>query len=451
MIRSTTSPAPKDWTVLYYLAGNNNIADDMIKKMARLEQVGSTEQMDVVVQMGQPESGPFPGTTRFHVEKNPNPVRVRPEPVPPIPLKEAPSKRKEPLPQIYSKPVMNLGPMDMSQPSALQDFIEWGMKSYPAKHYFVVLMDHGYGFVGTIDDAVTHRSMSFPELSRTLSNVSEKTGKKLDVVGFDSCLIAQAEIADELAGTASYMVASEEVEYPLGWPEGNVMGALAKRLEKGSVSARQAARLAVKETAKDPAIKTMSAVDLSRLKPLHRALDRLAEALMKSELPKETLVKIVQETHNYCTVIPDETLCTDYRDLYDFARKLLSSPEVSDPAVRRAAFAVTSAVRLAVVAEAHPNEEAEGSHGLSIYLPTRGLLTNYDKSLTKNPHEHDSEALREGMTDRASLPEFRLWGRVYGDGRQKETNTVVNPKAIYKELKFAQSTLWDEFLEKLGG
>lgn len=406
--------AKKKWTVLYYFAGNNNISGDMLTKMSRLERFGSDENVNVLTQVGQPENSPYPGVTRFLVEKNldpgpePVPLRSRKRPVVYGPSLEGSIRT---VPTLVSPPVEKLGPVNMAEPEALADFVSWGMKTYPAEHYMVVLMDHGYGFLGTIQDDKSGKLMSTPEVGAALASAEKKTGHKADVVGFDSCLMQQAEVAHQLGDSTEYIVGSEEVEYPFGFPEGRIVGRLEEELKKGEVEPDRMARLMVEEGANDSSMKTISAVDLKEMKALEQSVDGLAGVLMNSSASKETLRKVITSTQAYCSVFPEDKLCTNYRDLYDFCQKLIQSPDIKDPKVMEAALATADVIQKAVIAQKQPGEGIENSHGLSIYLPADGILESYE---------------------------------------EKSNRLSAKPKEAYLDLSFSQKTRWDEFLQWVG-
>jgi hypothetical protein len=410
---------PKKWTILYYLCGNNNIARDMIVKAGRLEQTGSTERMDIVIQTGQPAESPYPGATRFHLQKAPQGNWDEPDYGNEDPYRVYGERKSkdEPYQKLFSKPVESLGPVDMSDSKVLQDFITWGMKNYPAERYMVVLMDHGYGFMGTLQDDSSNRVMSLPEVEKALKGAQARTGKKIDVLGLDSCLMQQAEAAYQLKDAAKYLVASEEVEYPFGWPEGNIAANLDTALKLGPVTPRKAAEIVVQSAAKDSdEIKTLSAIKLRNMEYVKVAMDALARALIATDVPKETARRIIEETHNYCTVLPDDKLCTNYRDVYDFAERLLKAPDMSDRDVKKAAVAVIDALSDAVVAETHKGEGKEGSHGLAAYLPSTGFLPEY-----------------EGFIPEDKGPKVKF----------------PPPSQRYADLSFARSSMWDELIKSL--
>ncbi len=109
----------------------------------------------------------------------------------------------------------------MAVSSTFQDFVTWGVNSYPADHYMLVLWDHGGGSVyGVCNDelypyatGLQNDTLTLTEIDAALANA----GITFDVIGFDTCLMATYETAAKLAPYADYLVASEEVEPGSGW------------------------------------------------------------------------------------------------------------------------------------------------------------------------------------------------------------------------------------------
>ena len=120
----------------------------------------------------------------------------------------------------------NVGKKAMTDAGTLTDFINWGVKNYPANRYFLVLWDHGggsltgYGY----DELYPNGSMSVDKIASAI----KATGVKFDIIGFDACLMQNAETAYALTPYADYMIASEETEPGTGWAYTNWMNALVK-------------------------------------------------------------------------------------------------------------------------------------------------------------------------------------------------------------------------------
>ena len=108
----------------------------------------------------------------------------------------------------------------LSDPKTLTTFINYAATIYPSDKYALVLWDHGGGPVwgyGVDELAKKEKNCLFvPELNAALAN-SALAQKKAEFIGFDACLMATVETAQQLQQYARYMVASEEMEPAFGW------------------------------------------------------------------------------------------------------------------------------------------------------------------------------------------------------------------------------------------
>jgi len=161
------------------------------------------------------------------------------------------------------------GSVAMSEHTTLAKFINLCQYHFPAKHYALILMDHGLGWKGVcFDDRHgngdgMHIENLAKALDPTRSPAKEiegvpdsmpaptKSGKikpnaknelalpvKIDVIFFAACLMSQVEVAYELAPYANYMVASED----LMWPQSTILPDwLELLLENPSMSSRELA------------------------------------------------------------------------------------------------------------------------------------------------------------------------------------------------------------------
>lgn len=113
-----------------------------------------------------------------------------------------------------------LGQADMGRELTFQNFMEWGLKSYPADHYGVVLWDHGGAMGGCCyDDNYDDDSLYNSEVHNALGRAFKSVGRteKLDWIGYDCCLMSVQDIADFNSDYFDYMVASQELEPGEGW------------------------------------------------------------------------------------------------------------------------------------------------------------------------------------------------------------------------------------------
>jgi hypothetical protein len=179
--------------------------------------------------------------------------------------------------------VSDLGEIDTADPASLADFIRWGVKTYPAAHYMLVLWDHGGGWQGfgvdeTLPSSANSDMMGLLKIQAGVSNGLQQAGlSKFDIIGFDACLMASLEVAETLKPYSNYLLASEETEPGHGWDYTALTGAAsldAVALSKKILDGYQA--IANTPQWDDGASITLSLIDLTKLASIETALSRLS-------------------------------------------------------------------------------------------------------------------------------------------------------------------------------
>lgn len=332
---ATSGVDKKTWTVLYYGAGDNDLDKFITQDVAHMEQVGTDSGTNLVVQLDQLNKG----ATRRLIQKDTVPNDAIDSPV-----------------------LENLGPVNMSDPANLQNFLEWGIKKYPAEHYMLLIADHGKGWKGCIQDDSHKGWMEVPQLQQALAGARKSTGVKLDMVGFDACLMASTEVAYQLRNEANYLVASQEVEGQKGWPYQLVLDPSAltslsmnTAIHSADVSPEKLATYLVGRTSSADSIHTMSAIDLSKMDGVAQAAKDLAGAVTSSNLDRRDL-----------RLMRDNVLkFADFNDAGDFSAQLRDKTSASQPGISQKAESLRSALDAAVIAEQHSPKYPQAT-GLSM-------------------------------------------------------------------------------------
>lgn len=189
----------KEWAFLIFLNGHNNLSEYGDININQLETVGSTNEIDVIVQWAKTGNDK---TYRLKVEKDNDEKKVT------SPIIEA-------LPRV-----------DMGDYKNMIDFIRWAHEHYPAKHYFISYWNHGSGWYedrkeptrGISYDDYSGNHITTPQMAITMREATKIIGHKVDIVGADACLMAMAEVGGEMQDSVDYFIASEDLEPALGWP-----------------------------------------------------------------------------------------------------------------------------------------------------------------------------------------------------------------------------------------
>lgn len=107
---------------------------------------------------------------------------------------------------------------NMGESESLSNFITLCMENYDTDLYSLILWDHGAGPVlGYGVDENYGDILTLTEMKDSLENSVGKTGKKLEWIGFDACLMSSMELCDAFEPYANYMIASQETEPGWGW------------------------------------------------------------------------------------------------------------------------------------------------------------------------------------------------------------------------------------------
>lgn len=256
----------------------------------------------------------------------------------------------------------DLGQLDMGAPETLSDFIRFALEQFPAKRYGLVLWDHGGGATGGVCyDERTGNSLN----AETLSSALEASGVWLDFIGFDACLMATFEMANHMKPYADYMIASEELEPGCGWAYDQWLAELAAHPSMMTPQLCQRVVDSFIETAleEDPSdYVTLSAIDLSAIDALSKAVDSFGEAL-SAELEGGNFARLSRARAGMRSFGDFADAASDMVDLAAVARGYADiAPEESE--------ALLSSIQNAVY-YARNSANIGDACGLSILLPDK--------------------------------------------------------------------------------
>ena len=134
---------------------------------------------------------------------------------------------------------------NMGDAQTLSDFLSFANTNYPADKVAVTFWNHGGGSVSgaAFDELHGLDSLDLGEMYQAFDAVwsADTANPALELVGFDTCLMATVDVAAVFQNFAKYLVASEEVEPGNGWLYSGWLGELAKN------SAMDGAALAPKD------------------------------------------------------------------------------------------------------------------------------------------------------------------------------------------------------------
>ena len=384
----------RKWTVAVWIAGDNDLQSFGTTDLEEMKKVGSSADVAIVAQfdrMGDEQ------TRRYLLHADTS---------------------------IDQDMVDELGETDTGDPAVAIDFFTWALTEFPSEKVLAVIWNHGSGidetdiyarattrglriersrepterdviprarirevassghrralFATTVDEAVNSRAIAYDdtsrdfldnaELKRVLTEVVAKTGRPIDVLGFDACLMNLVEVAYQLRGTVDHIVGSEEVEPGDGWPYDAVIGGLAASPELAPKDAAAGLVQNYMDSYRGDESVTQSAVDVSRVAGVAEATSELAAKCMP-------LLEAGGEFGEFSRAVKNAQRfrMKDFADLGDLSRLLGESAAPAQ--VKSAAAGVTTSLFGSspfVLANGQKGVGVDRATGTAVYFPLVG-------------------------------------------------------------------------------
>ena len=337
-----------NWTFLVFINADNNLDSAGVDDLDEMEVAGSTSKVNIVVQMDR-WHGP---AKRYYVRKGKSDI------------------------------VEDLGEVDMGDWQQLVKFAKWGIENYPARHYAVVVWNHGSGWNkhksdlfgrGISYDDTDGGHITTAELEQASAAINQAIGQKMDILGFDACLMNMFEVAYQVRNEAAYIVGSEETEPGDGWPYDRICKALIK---KPNMNAKDVSKMIVKEYKKSYGLRgtTQSAIAGAAMDELRKRTDAFVDACSAaSKADVDAAIGAALED-------VQRFYYSSYIDFFHFLE--LFADNVSDSACKAAAKNVMKYEKVSVAANGVsgiPFMKMKAK-GISIYFPSKyGYYSSYDK------------------------------------------------------------------------
>ncbi len=407
MSYSFQSAAQAKWTVMVYMAANNDLDIFAIENIKQMMRIGSNEQLNLIIFLAQEHHASRENYAKIiKIEKDH---------------------------QLLIKTINNSKLADSGDPKTLIQFCNNTIAQFPADHYALIFWNHGTGPLdpstgrtltvseifefdyslpesplylplfsnfeivdkksiqkGVCFDEATGNFLKERDLDFALKMICKQglNNNKLDLIGFDTCLMAMVEVMYIAKNYAHLMVASQEVERGTGW---NYKKALSL-FETKAPTPLEFAKHIVNAYAKTYHFAndyTLSCLDLSVAQKLESNIKELAFLLHKglSNNP-ETVAQLLRKSrYSHHCIHFDEP---DYIDLDNFLRNLLrnvahvallNSPENSS-FKKRISEVLAEGLELikTMVVANKVGSLFDKAKGVSIYFPEHVLHKSYKKS-----------------------------------------------------------------------
>lgn len=293
---------------------------------------------------------------------------------------------------------------NMGDGQTLKDFLIFGRDNFPARRTAVVFWNHGGGSVAgaSFDELYGMDSLSLAEMYQAFAEVfgENSANRPLDIVGFDTCLMATIDTAYVFSDIAKYLVASQELEPGNGWLYSGWIGELAKTPDMEPL---QLARIicdtyeqGCREVGTEDYI-TLSVTDLSKVSNLIAAYDDFGKEALAYAAKNPTfftqLSKIANSVENY----GGNTREQGYSNMTDLGSLALKAQEM----LPETSGAVMAALADCVVYKINGKYRPE-SEGLSCYYSYNGDIEDFIQYAGVGPSDSFKYLYAYGLTGELS-------------------------------------------------
>lgn len=392
----------RKWTVMIYMAGDNDLDSNGIKDLKEMKRVGSTDDVAIIAQFDR--SGQSRHTKRYFIRN----------------FDETDLLRKD--------VVEDLGETNSGSKAEFVKFIEWGTSEFESEKVLLIIWGHGTG----VDDTniyVTNRRLSNPtprrrgifrptsapsaarqlaetfkvdsSSDRLLSGFAENTyaiiatddeaedfldnvelkqalnaaGRTIDVLGMDACLMSMAEICYQVRQNVGITVASQMQTEQEGWPYERFLRQL---VNDPDMSPEDLASILVTEFVDfyqdhEDVSAALAACRTDRAPNLAEGVDKLAGALIP-RLSNDAILNAVIASRRM--VWADEIIETvDLKDLCGLLNR-----KCEDAGIKSACTDIINFIddnQKIFVEFAKHGDAVRFAHGLGIYFPQSKVNSLY--------------------------------------------------------------------------
>ena len=354
----------KEWTIMVFVNGKNNLEQFALKDMNEMEMVGSSANVNIVVETGRIDgydtsNGDWKGTRRYLIKKDNDTATVT------------------------SPVVQDLGKTDMGDYKSVIAFGKWAKATYPAKKTMLIIWNHGAGWIksskaaggnkGISYDDETNNHINTPQMAAILKEIGG-----VDVYGSDACLMQMAEVIYEVKDYVKFIVGSEETEPGDGYTYNDLLAPLAAN---AAMTPEAFAKVAVEAYANHYKAQnegsTQSYIRSSAIPGFLNAVNEFASAITTAG-EKALAKKAMDAAQAYA--YPEN------KDLYHFAQLVIA--ETKNAAVKEKGTALMTYIEKTLVGHNRttngkgsywaPPADYSNSHGVAIYLPPSASAEGYD-------------------------------------------------------------------------
>jgi len=364
----------KDLTVLFYMNGEYKDIGKMISNsLFPIENSGSNKDVNIVAQVSDvPETADngniIYDVKRYEITAEQNDINN--------------------TDKLRSSIIAQLNPeKSIARKEVLQDFIQWGIKNFPSKHYMLVFMGHGGAWKGALD---IKSSDICDALITGINNSNKETGRNdsIDVEIFNSCLMGNLENLFELKDTSKYTLASEDIAMANAF---GTWGDILKKVkndiketggfdpEKFSIDLIEYYK---NRQAEENIFRTFALYDNSKIEKITDTLEEFIDILNSENISVSVFLETVEKSYNFRDTekefAGDYNYKTNLRDLSSICQNVLKENWCNEK-IRTKIKNILQAIDDAIIIQERNGEYSDDKQsGISINCPVNAGIIECD-------------------------------------------------------------------------
>lgn len=263
----------REWTILMYMSADNNLESAAIEDFLEMEKSKlNTKEVTVLVLLDRCPSydssnGNWNNTKLFRLKTGSDESS-----------KEIISEEIECVELGLN--ATNQNELDMSAYMSLARSVNFVYENYPANHYGIIFWGHGEGWRGFCYDLTSETRMSLNQMKLGLQ--TGLNGKKLDLIGFDSCFGAEMEVFYQIRDFAKYSFGVEGLLGINGMNYEDVFNLFSMKKEKSTLNLIDSFMVQYKTSYEKYKRSAFSVVDLENIQELCKKFNEFCKSISKS-------------------------------------------------------------------------------------------------------------------------------------------------------------------------
>ena len=355
-----TANPKRPWTFLTYIAADNNLYAEADKNIAQMVQASITTNAYIIVYLNIKRPDQAKVTQRLIIQDGT--------------IKQYDANTVE----------------DSGDAATLLKAMVWAVMQFPSEYLVVDIWNHGSGSLnrrmiqhrGVCYDDTTGNFMTDHDYKRAFEVLVQeyRAGKKVDIIAFDACLMADLEVAYTLQPYAHYLVSSQETVPGTGFNYTSTLSPLSSGVPTPYSFSRWIVNAYGKHYLNSGLSYTMSALDLNKLDNVVAATNTIAILLNQFLLLDKKNSPIIDNVIRNIPHFDEPT----YGDLYMFYIDLLKNSKkmhlssLHTTALETALRNGINAISKVIIANTNSAQLSQ-AHGISAYFaqPALGIEPSY--------------------------------------------------------------------------